>query len=1389
MTDSLQIGQTITFSKGRRALIRFLGRTHFADGDWVGVELDDASGKNDGSVKGERYFDCEMGHGMFIRESAVERVIEQPQSNGSKDPSGKANGQPAQPKRGRPSSIAGNGPKRLSIVDAMNTRHGINSASPTPGARVGGMSSGIRSPTRSPTKPSASIASNDPGSRTGTPPVAMRGRNPSIATSKPRSSMAPPAGKRTSVGRSAASTTGHTARPSVGGSDFSLNRTAKTTARSPDKASATRPSLVSQPKPSQRSPRKETFSDAEDSHAIDQAIGSEEDNQSPLSSPLSGNVQKGSSIGERIRSAAPANGQPMFARSSVGRRPSSPQASTQSSRPATTPNQQLEELTAKLKVMENNRIRDREKLKRLDMLQQERDRYESVIQKLNPKIRSLQLENADLKKQMKESSEKMERLADVEGEHESIVESLTLDREMAKETAEIYRADLETLQSRMNELKDEVEYLREENEELGREISPEEKTSQGWLQMERTNGRLREALLRLRELTQAQEEDMKNRIEELENDVKDLSTVNEEYQIAKEKILQSEADIEDLQQQLEAALGAEEIIEELTERNQALTERIDELNAQIEDLENLKDLNDELEINHVEAEKQMQEEIDFKEGLIIEQNRRAAQQDERLQDYEYTLVRFRQLVTSQQSAIDDMTAARQVTETEAADLNERSKAMMDLNMKLQISASKTQVKTIDLELRRLDAQEAAEHLAIVQLFLPDAFQTERDSVLALLRFKRIAFKAQLIHGFIKEKISNQPLNGHEDDLFAACDVLDKLTWITAMCERFTNSISSCSMERFAKFEGALFELEPIERALNGYIEGLRREELKEQKVAEELHRSMAVMEHLAEIHLQRSVESYADDILMRTLMIQSRLENTATALLQTKAMVQAKLKPHEDRSEEDQNEVDFFASKTENLVSTSRSAKVVVGKALRNLEELRSRSLALNEETEPDFKNAEESAGEIAAFSRALGTSLYTLLSQEGRNEPYSAQEIKQAISSTTSSFFGLSAPEPSLFSTLTARLRSATEMLSNLAVTASDLTLTTDFERAPAPWVLRASALKTAKLTSVDTEELLGRARDDNAAKARELRVREQALDEQAVKIELLEARMKDAGRRTAKIGELERELEGIRSRERELATLLRKREDEARRTAEEREEWRRVAGEQRKEVMLVSEVGSGDGGDYPHPRHHPTVASAAELETLRARICALEAAVRWLRDDNRRARIVEPGLRARADHPDIAWRAPLPRLAQSTSYPLTASQRQQRRRSALAAEGHAVLRGLLDLVDGARPVSLAPSENRLAWRSARTKPRSRVLGQAEDWAAWASWRDDVLGKAQEVRGGVWRTEREDRQKRLLKGGKVAARIHFPMPVVPGEKAQGGEVRIIEPGEFEELRDAIAPV
>ena len=126
MSD-LQVGQSIELTDGRHAVIRFIGTTHFSDGSWVGIELEDGSGKNDGSVLGERYFACAPKMGMFVRPTAISQILQ------AAPPPKPANGGVTK-KPARPSSINGPAGKRVSAVaDAgAGKRLSMNAASPSP---------------------------------------------------------------------------------------------------------------------------------------------------------------------------------------------------------------------------------------------------------------------------------------------------------------------------------------------------------------------------------------------------------------------------------------------------------------------------------------------------------------------------------------------------------------------------------------------------------------------------------------------------------------------------------------------------------------------------------------------------------------------------------------------------------------------------------------------------------------------------------------------------------------------------------------------------------------------------------------------------------------------------------------------------------------------------------------------------------------------------------------------------------------------------------------------------------------------------------------------------------------------------------------------------------
>ena len=57
--------------RNQRGTVRFVGETDFAEGVWIGLELERPVGRNDGSVQGVRYFSCQQDHGLFCPPSHV----------------------------------------------------------------------------------------------------------------------------------------------------------------------------------------------------------------------------------------------------------------------------------------------------------------------------------------------------------------------------------------------------------------------------------------------------------------------------------------------------------------------------------------------------------------------------------------------------------------------------------------------------------------------------------------------------------------------------------------------------------------------------------------------------------------------------------------------------------------------------------------------------------------------------------------------------------------------------------------------------------------------------------------------------------------------------------------------------------------------------------------------------------------------------------------------------------------------------------------------------------------------------------------------------------------------------------------------------------------------
>uniref|UniRef100_A0A093VGZ7 Dynactin, 150 kDa isoform n=1 Tax=Talaromyces marneffei PM1 TaxID=1077442 RepID=A0A093VGZ7_TALMA len=1229
----VSVGQVISLLDGRQATVRFVGSTHFATGDWIGVELDDATGKNDGSVQGERYFDCEHGFGMFIRPSAVASIL-------AAAPAPKREGKVA-PTKGAPIS---KGPtsgvvslKRSGSAATAASKRQSATASPSPAPRE-------ISPTKSPVKQLGS---------TSRPSSTLSRTAPTV---KPRASIS----GRTSMGPPAPVSVAAKPRQSLMGGQNKLTRpgvpsSTSTSTSSSAKRLSVRPTITKKATDESSSRASAASEPCADTEEIDQEAESE-DVSPTMSKPESQGMAS--------------------ARASTTSR-SAPQSSAIA--------RELEDLKTKLKVMEKKRAEDRERLKSLERLQAERDKYEGIIQKLQAKYQPQQIELTDLKKKIRETEAKLEQAERIQAEHESILEVAALDREMAEETAEAFKAECQDYKIRLEELQLELEVLRDENEELSNVMSPEDKSSQGWLQMEKTNERLREALIRLRDMTQQTEAELRDQIKELQDDLEEYTTVKAEYESIKEKLLASETNVDELKQQLETALGAEEMIEELADKNMRYQEEINELKAAIEDLESLKEISDELELNHVETEKQLQEEIDYRESIFNEQSRKVAQQDEIIEDLEYTLARFRELVTNLQSDLEDMRASQQLTETEANELSTRSRAMMDLNLKLQASVEKAQSKTIDIEMGRMEAEESSEHLAIVQFYLPEYYNTEKDSVRAFLRAKR--------------------------------------------------HVTSCSPEQFGQFGVALFELEPVERTVNNWIESLRKNEIDEKKTL-----------------IPTELATYADETLTRAVMIQTYLEHVASALSQLRNLLQSKISASE---EEDDAEKLFFFNKTDVLIGQARGLKMVITKVIRSLEELNSRSLALSDGAAEPFESAETISKKLAELARQLGEDVLTLLGEEGRTEPFTYEEVSAKMLQTATTLAqGLASEGESNdgLSLLTSGLKTLTGQLEELSNHASDLTHTAEFERGKRPWIARAEELKSHKASSPDAEEEIRRLKNELSETSTALGVKDKTIEEQAMKVELLESRMREATKKASVVKEFEVKIETMQEKEGQLQATVEKLSKDLQSMQSERDDYKQRFERAKRASGNVGATITAGGLVVDS---EATLATMRENEALRSEVSSLQAAVRFLREDNRRANLLDPYSVQRTTNMYSWLDAPLTQSKPSA---------QKEAQYARAAESRDVLNHLLKLTKETPITDLAstlPSDQkRSAWRPTKSTYRYKALQNRENYEQWSEWKNEVaMREKEEDRIIAAKAERILREQQQAKRRAPGHRGHAKTP------------------------------
>ncbi|VDM22188.1 unnamed protein product [Hydatigera taeniaeformis] len=105
----------------------------------------------------------------------------------------------------------------------------------------------------------------------------------------------------------------------------------------------------------------------------------------------------------------------------------------------------------------------------------------------------------------------------------------------------------------------------------------------------------------------------------------------------------------ELKEQVDAALGADQMVSVLTQKNLELEEAVEKLTEERNDLESLCEMNDELLEGERERQLELAEQVDLARGQMRELVRQLEASRETVADYEQTISKFREVVTQLQT--------------------------------------------------------------------------------------------------------------------------------------------------------------------------------------------------------------------------------------------------------------------------------------------------------------------------------------------------------------------------------------------------------------------------------------------------------------------------------------------------------------------------------------------------------------------------------------------------------------------------------------------------------------------------------------------------------------------------------------------------------------------
>ncbi|KAH8370980.1 hypothetical protein KR093_005867 [Drosophila rubida] len=546
---------------------------------------------------------------------------------------------------------------------------------------------------------------------------------------------------------------------------------------------------------------------------------------------------------------------------------------------------QLADVTEKLETLKQRRNEDKERLREFDKMKIQFEQLQEFRTKIMSAQASLQKELQRAKQEAKDAIEAKEQHAQEMAELSDNVEMITLDKEMAEEKADTLQLELESSKERIEELQVDLELLRSEMQnktESSIAASDGGMSTYEFKQLEQQNIRLKDTLVRLRDLTAHDKHDIQKLTKELEMKRSEVAELERTKEKLSSKIDELEATVADLQEQVDAALGAEEMVEQLAEKKMELEDKVKLLEEEIAQLEALEEVHEQLVESNHELELDLREELDLANGAKKEVLRERDAAIETIYDRDQTITKFRELVQKLNEQLIELRDRSSSNEQKSLQDPSLKLATETIDYKQMFAESKAYTRAIDVQLRQIELSQANEHVQMLTAFMPESFMNrggDHDSILVILLISRIVFKCGIVVSQTRERfpaveaVTREAVTqGYAVQQYAfKCRLMHYIHNLQCALHQILYGLNSCTPDTLLRAGSSLPEMVAQEKIVDGIIELLKSNQLDENSTTDNIEKCVAFF------NAMNSVLLAGEQLLNETQMIRDCVASLGAA--------------------------------------------------------------------------------------------------------------------------------------------------------------------------------------------------------------------------------------------------------------------------------------------------------------------------------------------------------------------------------------------------------------------------------------------------------------------------------------------------------------------------------